>query len=92
MGHLCARLPDIVVWDDIGQMGQMNELLHVWGRILLEESRQFVLPRRESGPVPLGALVSDIGQKLLEEVLAEDQAVPAVGLVTGQMRMCNVYK
>lgn len=85
LGHLFARLLDLIIWDDVRQMSQMNQLLHIWGGILLQESGHFVPPCRDCAPVcplPLrGSAVSvNARQQLLEEVLTEDQTVPAAGL------------
>lgn len=81
--HLRARLLDFLIWDDIRQMSQMKQLLHVWRWILLQESGHSVSPCGDRPPVPPlhGSAASvNAGQQLLEEVLTEDQTVPTAGL------------
>lgn len=59
----------------------MDQLLCIWRWIRLQEGGHLVPPRRDRPPVPALDVVSgDAGQQLLEDVLAQDQAVPAVGL------------
>lgn len=83
--HLLARPLDLIIWDDIRQVNQMNQLLHIWRGVLLQERGHFVPPCRDSPPVPprplrLNAISMDTRQQILEEVLTEDQIVPAAGL------------
>lgn len=63
----------------------MNQLPFVRGRVFGQKSRYSPSPLGNCGPAPPlppeGTVVStDTGQKLLEDVFLEDQAVPAAGL------------
>lgn len=83
--HLLARLLEPIILDDVGKVSQMNQLLHIWRRILLKERGEFVPPRRDHPPAtPLPLAWSSVSinswQQFLEEVLTEDQTVPATGL------------
>lgn len=83
MRHLLARLLDLVIQNGVRQMGQMNQLLRIWRGILLQERGHLVPPRRDRPPAPpspSNTVSTDSGQQQLEDVLTEDQTVPAVGL------------
>lgn len=81
MRHPLARLLDLVVGDGLGQMCQVDQLLRIRRRTLLQERGRLVPPRGYGAPVPPpGAVSVDPGQQHLEDVLTEDHAVPAVGL------------
>lgn len=84
MRNLPPRLLDLRVWDGIGHMSQMEQHLHVWRRILLQETRQPLPPRRNGSPPRRSWIFIDTRQQLLKEVLAEDQMVPAADLWGGQ--------
>lgn len=83
--HLLARLLELIIWDDVRQMSQMNQLLQIWTGILVQESGHFVPPCRDHAPGPAlplhgSAICINTRQHLLEQVLTEDQSVPAAGL------------
>lgn len=83
--HLFPHLLDLIIWDCICQMRQMEQLLHFWRGIVLQKSGQPPSPPRHHPPVLLlqldgGSLFTNTRQELLEEVLAKDQTVPAAGL------------
>ena len=64
-------------------MCQMNQLLHIWRGVLLQEGGHLVPPCRDGAIVPPlhGTAVSvNSRQQSLQEVLAENQTVPAAGL------------
>lgn len=39
--HLLARLLELIILDDVGKVSQMNQLLHIWRRILLKKRGEF---------------------------------------------------
>lgn len=82
--QLLAGLLDLLVWDDVGQVGQVDQLLHERRRIPPQEGQDLVPPRWRGPPVPplppRRIHVSEARQQVLEEVLVEDQAVPPAGL------------
>lgn len=84
MRQLLAGLLDLLVRDDVGQVGQMDQLLHERRRIPPQEDQDLVPPRWHRPPVPPLPLrrvdVLEARQQILEEVLVEDQAVPPAGL------------
>lgn len=84
MRQLLAGLLDLLVRDDVGQVGQMDQLLHERRRIPPQEGQDLVPPRWHRPPVPPLPLwrvdISEARQQVLEEVLVEDQAVPPAGL------------
>lgn len=84
VGQLLAGLLDLLVGDDVGQVGQMDQLLHERRRIPPQEGQDLVPPRRHRPPVPALLLrrvhASQARQQILQEVLVEDQAVPPAGL------------
>lgn len=84
MRQLLAGLLDLLVGDDVGQVGQMDQLLHERRRILPQEGQDLVPPRWHCSPVsprPLHrVVVSEAREQILQEVLVEDQAVPPASL------------
>lgn len=85
LGHPLARLMDLLIGDNAGEVSQVNQFPFVWGRMFGQERRYSLSPGGNRCPVlplpPEGTGVSiDAGQKFLEDVLMEDQAVPAAGL------------
>lgn len=51
--HLFPHLLDLIIWDCICQMRQMEQLLHFWRGIVLQKSGQPPSPPRHHPPVLL---------------------------------------
>lgn len=87
--HLLACLLDLLIGDNAGQVSQINQLLFIRGRTFLQEVSYSASPCRKNSPAlplpPRGPSVSiNTRQQLLEDIVVEDQTVPAAGLAEEQ--------